>query len=113
MLPVKIALPLATAIILLAGCAKTSGLMEAEDGTYLISAHAAPIRGGATGANEVAYDEARKFCEAAGKRAIIVTARERDVYQSSVGAGWNSSGGFAGGGTFAAGNANLRFRCAT
>jgi hypothetical protein len=113
MRPVKIALPLATAIILLAGCAKTSGVMEAEDGTYIISAHASPIRGGATGANEVAYDEAQKFCEAGGKRAIIVTAQERDVYQSSFGAGWNSSGGFASGGTRTAGNANLRFRCAT
>jgi hypothetical protein len=85
--------------------------MEAEDGTYLISARAAPIRGGTAGANSVAYAEAQQFCAAKGTRAVVVTAQERDVYQSSAGASWNASGGFAGGGTFAAGNANLRFRC--
>ena len=30
---------------------------------------------GPTEANEVAYDEARKFCEAGGKRAIVVRRR--------------------------------------
>ena len=85
--------------------------MEAEGGTYLISARAAPVRGGTAGANAVAYDEAQKFCGTKGMHAIVLTAEERDVYQSSAGASWNSSGGFAGGGTFAAGNANLRFRC--
>ena len=104
---------LAAAVALLPGCAMTSGVMEAEDGTYLISARAAPIRGGTAGANAVAYEDAQKFCAAKGQRAVVVTAQERDVYQSSMGASWNSSGGFAGGGTFAAGNANLRFRCAS
>jgi hypothetical protein len=65
----------------------TSGVMEAEDGTYLISAHAAPIRGGTAGANAVAYEDAQKFCAAKGQ--------------------------LAGGGTFAAGNVNIRFRCAS
>lgn len=98
-------------LALLAGCAMTSGAMEAENGTYLISAHAAPIRGGATGANAVAYEDAQKFCAAKGKHAIVLTAQERDVYQGSSAASWNSGGGFAGAGIFAAGNANLRFRC--
>jgi hypothetical protein len=95
-------------VVLLAGCAMTSGVMEAEDGTYLISAHAAPVRGGAAGANSVAYADAQKFCAGQGKRAVVVAAQERDMYQSS----WGASNSFAGGGTFAAGNANLRFRCA-
>jgi hypothetical protein len=98
---------------ILAGYAMTSGVMEAEGGTYLISARAAPIRGGAAGANAVAHKEAQKFCATKGKRAVIVTAQERDVYQSSAGASWSASGGFAGGGIFAAGNANLRFRCSS
>ena len=34
----------------LAGCATASPVMDAGDGTYLISARAAPVRGGATGA---------------------------------------------------------------
>ena len=99
------------ALILLAGCATTSGVMEAEGGTYLISARAAPARGGTTGANALAYEEAQKFCATKAGRAIVVDAKERDVYQSSATATWNSSGGSAGGGTFAAGNATLKFKC--
>jgi hypothetical protein len=112
MLPATLAVPI-TLFVLLSGCAMTSGVMEAEDGTYLISARAAPARGGTAGANAVAYQEAQKFCAAKDMRALVVTAQERDVYQSSAGASWNASHGFAGGGTFAAGNANLRFRCST
>ena len=55
------------ALVLLCGCAMTSGVMEAEDGTYLISAHAAPVRGGAAGASGVAYNDAQKFCEGKGQ----------------------------------------------
>jgi hypothetical protein len=94
-------------VILLAGCATSSGVMEAEGGTYLISARAAAIRGGTAGANALAYEEAQKFCAPKGGRAIVVDAKERDIYQSSRAA----SGGNAAGGTFAAGNANLRFKC--
>ncbi|CBE67698.1 protein of unknown function [Candidatus Methylomirabilis oxygeniifera] len=85
--------------------------MEAEGGTYIISARAAPVRGGTAGANAIAYEEAQKFCGAKGGRAIVVDARERDIYQSAAGASWNAHGGGAGGGTFAAGNVTLRFRC--
>jgi hypothetical protein len=85
--------------------------MEAEGGTYIISARAAPIRGGSAGANAVAYEEAQKFCAAKGCRAVVVDARERDVYQSAAGASWNTYGGSAGGGTFAAGSVILRFKC--
>jgi hypothetical protein len=88
---------LAASVILISGCAMTSGVMEAEGGTYLISARAAPIRGGTVGANAVAYDDAQKFCAGDAKRAIVLTAQERDVYQSSMGASWGTSGGFAGG----------------
>jgi nitrous oxide reductase accessory protein NosL len=95
----------------LTACATTSGVMEAEGGTYIISARAAPARGGTAGANAIAYEEAQKFCAAKGGRAIVVDARERDVYQSSAGASWSAYGGSAGGGTFAAGTVNLRFRC--
>ena len=99
------------AFALLTGCATSSGVMEAEGGTYLISARAAPARGGTAGANAYAYEEAKKFCAEKGGRPIVVEAKERDVYQSSAAASVNASGGSAAGGTFAAGNANLRFRC--
>jgi hypothetical protein len=81
--------------------------MEAEGGTYLISAHAAPVRGGTAGADAIAYSEAQKFCAAKAQRAIVLTANERDVYQSA----WSVSGGSGGGGTFAAGRTNLHFKC--
>lgn len=89
----------------------SSKQLRPADGTYIISARAAPARGGTAGANALAYEEAQKFCAAKGGRAIVVEARERDVYQSSAGGSFTASGGGFGGGTFAAGNANLRFKC--
>ena len=97
----------AVLVPLLSGCATTSGVMAAQDGTYLISAQAAPARGGAAGAEGVAYSDAQKFCEAKGAHAVVLTAKDRDVYQGSFGA----SREFAGGGIFAAGNATLHFKC--
>lgn len=96
---------------LLVGCAATSGVMELEGGAYMISARAAPARGGTAGANAVAYEEAQKFCVGKDGRAVLVDAKERDVYQSAVGASWNSYGGSAGGGTFAAGSVTILFKC--
>lgn len=98
-------------IIFLAGCATTSGVMEGEGGTYMISARAAPARGGTAGANAVAYEEAQKFCAGKGARAVVINSSERDVYQSGGTANVNQYGGMAAGGTFAWGNANLRFKC--
>lgn len=92
-------------------CATSSGVMEAADGTYLISARAAPARGGTAGANAYAYEQAQEFCKKKDTRAVVVDNQERDVYQGSVGGSWNRSGGSIGGGTFAAGNATLRFIC--
>lgn len=100
----------AAALVLL--CGMTSGVMKAEDGTYLISAYAAPVRGGAASASGVAaYNDAQKFLRGKRKRAIVLTAQERDVYQGSIWSAWNTSGGFPSGGVFAAGNANLHFKC--
>ena len=102
---------LAALLLLVVGCATTSGVMEAEGGTYIISARAAPVRGGSAGATAVAYEEAQKFCAAKGGRAVLVDAGERDVYQSAGGANWNASRGSAGVATFAAGSSIIRFKC--
>jgi len=101
------------AAALIAGCAMTSGVMDAGGVTYLISAHASAVRGGATGANQIAYEDAQKFCaqKGAGLHAIVVNSQERDVYQSSFGGTVNANGGSIGGAKVAAGNVNLRFRC--
>ena len=100
---------LAAVAITLGGCAMTSDVMDTGNGTYMISAHAAPARGGAAGANDVAYKDANKFCAAKGTglHAVVIDAPARDVYQGSFG----GSGGSFGGGVFAAGNVDMRFRC--
>src|SRR4051812_507850 len=97
----------------LSGCAMASDVMDTGNGTYMISAHAAPIRGGAAGAAEVAYKDANKYCIAKGTglHAIVLDANNRDVYQGSMGGSWNQQGGSFGGGVFAAGNTDMRFRC--
>jgi hypothetical protein len=102
-------------VIVLSGCAVTGGVMDAGNGTYMISAHASAIRGGATGANAIAYGDAQKFCgqKGYGLHAVVLDSKERDVYQSSFGGSFNQNGGGFGGGTFAAGNVNLRFKCET
>lgn len=86
--------------------------MDAGNGIYMISAHASAIRGGATGANSVAHTDAQAFCARGGKHVVVLNANERDVYQTSAGGSWNGNSGSFGGGTFAAGNVNMRFRCA-
>jgi hypothetical protein len=93
----------------------TSSVMDAGNGIYIISGHASAIRGGATGANSIAYEDAQKFCaeKGGGLHAIVVDAAERDVYQTSFGGSVNQTGGAFGGGSFASGNVNLRFRCGT
>jgi hypothetical protein len=95
------------AVIALSGCAMTSGVMDTGNGTYMVSAHAAPIRGGAAGANGVAYNDANAFCQARGLHAVVIDAAARDVYQASIA---GSGAGF-GGGVFAAGNTDMHFKC--
>jgi hypothetical protein len=98
----------------LVGCATASPVMDAGDGVYMISARAAPARGGTTGAHTVAYGDAQKFCaqKGDGLHPVLVNTQERDIYQSSIGGGFNQYGGGFGGSTMAAGTVNMRFRCA-
>jgi hypothetical protein len=81
----------------------------------MISARAAPARGGASGAYSVAYKRAQKDCtqHSDGLHAIVVNNQERDIYQSSIGGGFNQYGGGFSGSTMASGSVNLRFRCGT
>jgi hypothetical protein len=82
--------------------------MDTGNGTYMISAHATPIRDGAAGANQVAYQDANAFCATHSAHEVVLTANMRDVYQ-----GWSlgASRGFAAGGGIAAGNTDLHFKC--
>jgi hypothetical protein len=96
------------------GFATASPVLDAGDGMYLISARAAPARGGATGAQTVAYADAQKFCaqKGDGSHPVVVSTQERDIYQSSFGGGFNQYGGGVSGSAMAAGSVNFRFRCA-
>jgi hypothetical protein len=69
-----ISIAVAIGTIVVFGCAMTSDVMDAGNGTYLISAHASVVRGGATGANSIAYEDAQKFCaqKGAGLHAIVI-----------------------------------------
>ncbi len=98
-------------ILLLSGCAMATAPMDMGNGVYMISARAAPARGGAAGALQVAHTDATAFCAAKGGKPIVMDAADRDVYQGSVGGSFGPQGGGFGGGVFAAGNATLRFRC--
>ena len=89
------------------GCAMTTQVMDTGNGTYMISAYAAPARGGAAGANGVAYADANKFCLGQSKHAVVMAENSRDVYNGAMG----GSGGYFSGGVFAAGNVDLHFRC--
>ena len=93
------------------GCAMASDVMPLENGEYLITARAAPARGGAAGAVQVAYKDADAFCQKQGGKAVVIATGDRDVYQGGGGGSWNAQGGSFGGGVFAAGNASMRFRC--
>lgn len=107
--------PLVLALVV-GACAQATPPMETADGAYLISARAAPVRGGATGAYEVAHKDAMAFCAQRGRRAVLEAAQDRDIYQSGYGGAFSGtaqagySGGI-GGGTSAAGSATVRFRC--
>lgn len=96
---------------MLTGCAMTSQVMDTGNGTYMISAQASAVRGGVAGANDVAYKDANAFCVAKGGHAVVIGANSQDLPMSAIAGSWNSSGGSFGGGTFHAGNADLRFRC--
>lgn len=95
------------AALSLGACAIATPVMDTGDGTYMVSARAAPAAGGATGAQTHAYKQAQAHCAASGQKAVVIGTNDRDVYQAGFG---GSAYGY-GGGMSAAGEAKLRFRC--
>ena len=51
------------AVLLLAGCAYSSGVIEEASERYRIQSHAALVRGGTTAALGIAHQDAQTFCE--------------------------------------------------
>lgn len=105
----KIALALTACLV--AGCAKTSPVMDAGSGNYLISAYASRARGGAAGATTLAYQDAQAYCAGKGMTAVVLQNAERDVYQSSSGGYVGPTGGGFGSSSSAAGNVEMYFTC--
>jgi hypothetical protein len=100
-----------SAILLLAGCAETSEVMDTGNGTYMITASAMRIRGGAVKAKEMAYDQAKAFCGSRGKHAVVLGVDTDTTYSSSFGGSVNPSGGSFGGSTAAHQTHDFHFRC--
>lgn len=54
-------------LLMLAGCAWQSPALNLGEGRYETSANASPVRGGVTGAREMALTNAAEHCRAMGK----------------------------------------------
>ena len=67
-------------ILLLSGCAQSSSVLKMGPDTYTVSMHAAPVRGGETGAKSLAIREATQFCSSNKKELLI---KRMDVRRSS------------------------------
>ena len=55
----------------LAGCTQSSGVLEMGPDTYNISVHAAPARGGVSGAKRLAFEEAKQHCATMDKHLLV------------------------------------------
>lgn len=57
--------------LLLVGCAQSSGVLKMGPDTYSISVHAAPARGGESGARSLAMEEAHTHCSSFNKEIVV------------------------------------------
>lgn len=57
----------------LAGCASSSGVLQAGPDTYSINTSASLIRGGMAGAKKEAYDAANHECSTQNKEMLVVS----------------------------------------
>ena len=80
-------------VLLLVSCAQSSGVLKMGPDTYTVSMHAAPARGGQSGAKKLAFKEANNHCANLGKE-ILVT--NESTYPSTH---------------FAGGTCDLTFQC--
>jgi hypothetical protein len=57
--------------VLLVACAQSSGVLKMGPDTYSVSVHAAPARGGESGARNLALTEANTKCAGEGKEILV------------------------------------------
>src|SRR5262245_4657575 len=106
---------------ILSGCAMSSGIMRLEGGVRSISATAAPLRGGATGAAKVAYEEAQADCQKEGLNAVMLAPAEREQFAGQMSASYGqasanrynaqASGGAGSAPVLGPGSATILYRC--
>lgn len=56
---------------ILTGCAQSSGVLKMGPDTYSVSVHAAPARGGESGARQLALSDANQYCAKDGKEILV------------------------------------------
>lgn len=68
---IKISVTAGVLVALLSGCAQSSGVLQLGPDTYTVSVHAAPARGGESGARKLALTEAQQQCQKMGREIIV------------------------------------------
>lgn len=68
----QLARGIAVALLGVAGCAASSGVLRLGPDTYAVSASASPAEGGAVGALAMAYREAAQYCESLRREMFVV-----------------------------------------
>ena len=61
----------------LTSCAQSSGVLKLGPDTYNISVHAAPVRGGTSGAKKVAITKANQYCLESNKEILVTNINTR------------------------------------
>lgn len=69
--------------VAISGCAYRSAVMNTGDDTYQVSATASPIRGGSTGAREMALTSANEKCSAIGKKIDVSDVRSQWAFPAA------------------------------
>jgi hypothetical protein len=62
-------------LVILNGCARSSGVLKLGPDTYTVQAHASLARGGEAGARNIALTEANEYCTSQGKEIFVTNTR--------------------------------------
>lgn len=63
--------------VFLSACAQSSSVLKMGPDTYTVSIHAAPVRGGETGAKSLAIKEASQYCLSENKQFLLKNMNAR------------------------------------
>lgn len=69
--------------LLIAGCAWQSPALKISDDVYQTSANASPMRGGITGAREMALTNANQQCVSLGKRIDVTDVQTQFAWPAN------------------------------